>query len=305
MFLMAVACTSPSPHPVDPFPPIPRGQSYPSHHQISESVLVHGGKFRCTLRFPSNVLVPGASTGVSFTLENVSGKIREVPLGFNGEFGFLELRGTNGGLLADTSHDHDNVFSGPPPISTSVSPSHSVAIGADDVHTIWPGPLSVTPTCAEVSMPPVTLLITAPGVAPLPESAITKSFDELAKRNPIFDRCRPPTTHTRSFGTGPVTVTRNGHKTTFQAHCAAGATGYPGFDIVTIFAWSPPSAPTPPVGRIANELAPTPDSLGANASVSVVWWRYAVTASSVTKIDSYSLAECKGSSSEGLGLLPC
>jgi hypothetical protein len=82
-------------------------------HEISVSALMRGGAVKCTATFPSLTIVPGAPTGVRFTVENISEPGFSISEGAgNGQTGYLIERTTTGVLIQDTSHVHDGIIGG-------------------------------------------------------------------------------------------------------------------------------------------------------------------------------------------------
>jgi hypothetical protein len=140
-------------------------------HEISVSALTHRGAVKCTATFPSLTIVPGAPTGVRFTVENVSEPGFSISEGAgSGQTGYLIERSSTGTLIQSTSHMGDGVTGGPP-IPSPIPIGSAMSMPASDAPVLYPGVIVVTPVCPltpkSLTLPPVRLYVSAPGRAPV------------------------------------------------------------------------------------------------------------------------------------------
>jgi hypothetical protein len=273
----------------------------PVGRPITVTALTKQGDVRCTARFPSSVIQPGARTGVVVTVENLSRPTFSLDEGANGDTVRLIERSPSGELLQDTGHMHDGIYGGMPqprrvPIGTSIR------MPAYDAPVLWPGTIVVTPLCpidGTVRLPAARLHVYTAGRAPVPDAAVTRA---VAMAGAPFTTCTP--TRDRVWVTGRVQA-KSGVE--FRARCGALVLQDRGFDIVVVAIVTPPTAQAIDLHPFAHVLGYDGPRVDVHGAFAVSWWTYVLTHDAVTKVRAYSLAQnCEGSELQlGGGILDC
>jgi hypothetical protein len=273
----------------------------PVGRPITVTALTKQGDVRCTARFPSSVIQPGARTGVVVTVENLSRPKFSLDDGANDTVRLIE-RSPSGELLQDTQHMHDGIIGGWVPQPRRVPIGTSIRMPAYDAPVLWPGTIVVTPLCpigGTVRLPAVRLHVYTPGRAPVADAAVARA---VATAGAPFTTCTP--TRDQVWVTGRVRA-KSGVE--FRARCGALVLQDRGFDTVVVAIVTPPTAPAIDLHPFVYVLGYGGPRVDVHGSFAVSWWTYVLTHDAVTKVRAYSLAQnCEGSELQlGGGVLTC
>jgi hypothetical protein len=271
-------------------------------HEIAVSALTHRGAVKCTATFPSLTIMPGAPTGVRFTVENISEPGFSISEGGgSGQTGYLIERSSTGTLIQNTSHMGDGVTGGPP-IPSPIPIGSAMSMPASDAPVLYPGVIVVTPVCPltprSLTLPPVHLNVSATGRAPAAEDAIRRA---VAAAGTAFSGCAPTQDQEWVMGTSRTTS-----GTPFIARCGALVLHNPGFVVVLLGIVSPPRAPAIDLDAMASQLSPM-KTIGVQSAVAVSVWRFVVTTEELRRVGQFAVAQnCEGKWYEsGTGVVSC
>lgn len=242
-------------------------ETVPGGEPTGSSGLVADGTLRCTVRLPSDLVVPGEKTGATFVVENVSERRVQIPTGTNGYTGWLVFSsGTD--ELQDSQKAHSGI-EGPAPFDQPLGPGEEMTIGVLDIPVLWPGPLTVTPHCVDAILPTLGLDVVNGGDAPDPDDAVDVAVSAIGDR---LSSCTPTENGEWVLGTVP---TPQGPA---EARCGAVVIENPGFDVVVVADVSPPDAPEVDLRELPSRIEAVPImDFPSGTSVRLSWWVVVVT----------------------------
>jgi hypothetical protein len=228
---------------------------------------------------------------VRFQVTNVTDSPVTVTAGTNGDAGWLSYR-VGDTVVADTARMHDGII-GPAPMERAVDPGASFTIEEMDPPVRWGGSLTIVPMCMNRALPPVRVTSIGAG-APATEAAVALANEAIAGR---FDACLPPPGGSVT-GSFPIEAAR----------CESSVRSDDGFDVVTLVAVLPPSAPAVPMDELATTLAAVPMDVLTERDVhyGINWWVVVVTGGSASQVYHGAVSHCGGTfSAGGNGLAHC
>ncbi len=248
--------------------PVPGGTA---GERVSENVLLAKTPgVRCTASMPA-VVEPGAQLGLTMTLENVTDatvKATTPPPAFP-----VEVQAGDG-TTWDTADLMNHSWPGELP--TPLAPGESKTVQLQPLAVQFPGPLTVTPTCAGERMPALDADVANPGSTPRPEDAVTRAVAATAG---LFNGCTPtPAASTVGTVSPPDDPMRS-----LEVRCAAQVRSEPGFAIVTLVMSTPSSAESP---KVPGGLLLSVDLASDTGNAETLAWRFVVTPTGVLPVAS-------------------
>jgi hypothetical protein len=151
---------------------------------VSSSRLILGGRVRCTATVSRSVQA-GDPLGLTFAVHNVSNRPAQVPLYGGGLW--MVVRAAD-----DTTYDTRVPLRneiGPLRAATTIPPGTTKTVDAGKYLPVrWRGPLQVTPGCAQMALPVLSVGVNAAGP---PQNEATAIADVVAASGHLLDHCRP------------------------------------------------------------------------------------------------------------------
>jgi hypothetical protein len=243
---------------------------------VSSSRLVDHRHIRITATIATPAVV-GRPLKVSYRVTNVSKVRRKVRLAFSASY---VVRSPDGKKYdTRTAFFSISVPFVPP---TKLRPGQTVTAGAPVVRVRWAGPLRVTPSWGNDTLPTVRVNVNAPG-APSRRSAIA---DVLATTGHLLDHCAPVKSGVAVIGR----VDAPEHKAPpLHARCSITLHREPGFFRAQVLVVSPPSLQGVHVHTPYERLS-FPQA-GKNATA--IGWLFVVTRRGAISVDSTSVMSTK------------
>ncbi|MDP9341473.1 MAG: hypothetical protein M3Q23_05045 [Actinomycetota bacterium] len=141
------------------------------------------GKVRCTATMDTPVQA-GHITGLTFALHNVSDG--PVQAGLDPFTLWFVLRAGDG-TRYDTRVPRESAI-GPGYLPETIAPGATKTAHVSDVRVRWAGPLAITPSCQQTTLPSLRTEVAASG--PTPDNAAALA-DVVAASGHLLDHCRP------------------------------------------------------------------------------------------------------------------
>ncbi len=165
-------------------PPPPSRSLLPTPKSVSSSALVMDGKVRCTASMRTPVQA-GHITSLTFALHNVSEN--PVQAGLTPFTLWFVLRAADGARW-DTRVPLEGETGGGYAPPSPIAPGATKTAHVSDVRVRWAGPLSITPSCEQTTLPTLRADVAASG--PTPNDA-TALGDVVTASGHLLDHCRP------------------------------------------------------------------------------------------------------------------
>lgn len=238
------------------------------------------GSIKCVARFGSDIVGPGHSTGMTFTIENVGNQPIEVP---PGTYGKLQVRDAAGKHVWPTPANEPTVMGlgtrrGMP---VFLKPNERIQVPRGQPLIQWARQVSVEPTCRlgrkDLKLPAVGLTVRVPKRI-VPEEVLKRATE---KTGGLFGPCSPKPDG--SWSEGLITPPKAGYKPPefdremrppaadirpMRVRCAVLLREELGFWIVNMVMVTPASAPQvpvePPVGANEYENLPGTGSMAVS-----------------------------------------
>jgi hypothetical protein len=252
-----------------------RNVAAPSGKPVEVSAV--SASIKCTARFPSDVVVPGRATGVTFIVENLGENDFRYTTESGGRLGVMDEAGTS--LWPGPAVPAP----GPMPQALLLKSKAHAKLSAADPIVSWAGPLTIVPAChgvGEIELKPVRFQVVARGDPPAARDAVERA---IAETGGLFDECRPNTDGTWTTGIvrPPVTAEPpprpaslpDTKASPMSVRCAARMERAKGFWIVELIVVSPDSAPEVPLKRTG-----VVDQLPGEAPMLLARYEFVVTA---------------------------
>ena len=249
---------------------LPRGSSTPT---VSTSGLVAGGTLLCTVT-SDGLVSPGQSLPLTFSVENVSDVAQDVSRQ-SGTFTYA-IEGSDGSRYDTTEA---RALGGPFVEPEHLQPGREWSSPANGIPIQFPGPLTITPSCLDTTLAPITVRVAGSGNAPSAQGSVQRA---AAAASGLFDRCMPPPDGTPVIGV----VSPPSGSPRMESRCSATFEAYPGFSVVTFLVVAPATAGEvhvnariPQAGDIELPADPTND-----ATAEAILWRFVVTQDSAVSV---------------------
>lgn len=239
--------------------------------QVSESMmLTKTPGVLCTASMPAEV-APGAPLGLTMSLENITDTTVKVSL-FQPAFPVRVIAGD--GMTWDTAdlmaHSWPGVL--PTPLASGLSKM----VELQPLRIQFPGPLTVTPSCAGEPMPALHADVAKPGPTPADGDAVSRA---VSATSGLFDGCSPTPIGSAVGLVSPP----DDSAPSLQVRCAAEVRTFPGFVVVTLVMSTPSTAASP---TVPDGLLLSPNLASQSVNAQTLAWRFVVTATTVHPVAS-------------------
>lgn len=239
--------------------------------QVSESMmLTKTPGVLCTASMPAEV-APGAPLGLTMSLENITDTTVKVSL-FQPAFPVRVIAGD--GMTWDTAdlmaHSWPGVL--PTPLASGLSKM----VELQPLRVQFPGPLTVTPSCAGEPMPALHADVAKPGPTPADGDAVSRA---VSATSGLFDGCSPTPIGSAVGLVSPP----DDSAPSLQVRCAAEVRTFPGFVVVTLVMSTPSTAASP---TVPDGLLLSPNLASQSVNAQTLAWRFVVTATTVHPVAS-------------------